>query len=536
MNARTERTAQAAGLLRALLTVVAVAGVLALTGGGQPEPTPAAAATALSPKFGVHGSIPAGSGDPDVTPSLQELGAGWVRLNYDMDGILPDFARFLDAGVNIVITFQNRDPQNVADPGDLITFPQGGFPYVDRTAYQNRIRDALTPLLPYLSSGRQVYAQFENEVGPFNTYWHAGLNAYLPQLSAGYEAVHALSPSIPVVTYGIASGVMELIVYDPANAGDQIQWLTTLFTTGQYDVVDLHFYHCPSSIPAKVQAVLSLMPAAKPWISTENGGPDTRCLSTPDFSEEIEAEQVPVRLQSCADSGGSVCLWFSFFDMVNTSPPFDTLGLLERPSVPGGEPRKKPAYWAFQAYVADSDGDGIPNDTDTDDDNDGAVDGADLAECGGDPLSTARRPERIDPPFAGVDDDGDGQIDESLPSGASAFDCDGDGYAGTAEAHVFPTAQGDQDPCGTDAWPADLTDAGGFSANKVNISDLASYVGAPRYLNTNVGTNPGDVRYDVVPGSTFGNHINIVDLQSVAFVTAPMLGGARMFNGPACPW
>ncbi len=294
-------------------------------------------------------------------PSLQELGAGWVRLNYNMDGSLPDFTRFLDAGVNVVITFINRDPQNVANPQDLITFSQGGFPYVNRTAYQNRIRDVLTPLLGYLPSGRQIDAQIENEIGPFNTYWHADLNAYLPQLSAGYEAVHALTRSIPVATYGIGSGVMELMVYDPGNATDQVRWLTTVFSTGQYDVVDMHFYHCPSSIPAKVQAVVSLLPAPKPWISTENGGPDTRCASTPNFTEEIEAEQVPVRLQACADNGGSVCLWFSFFDMVNTPPPFDTLGLLERPAVPGGEPRKKAAYWAFQAYIVGSDGDGVPD-------------------------------------------------------------------------------------------------------------------------------------------------------------------------------
>lgn len=268
-----------------------------------------------------------------------------------MDGDRPDFARFLDAGINVIVTFSNRDPQNVADPGDLIAFRRAGFPYVDKAAYQDRVREALTPLLPYLSSGRRIYAQFENEVGLFNTYWQGDLNAYLTQLSAAYEAVHALSPSIPVVTYGIASGFTERIVSDPGKAADVIQWLTTLLANGQYDAVDLHFYHCPSSIGAKVQAVLSLMPTAKPWISTENGGPDTRCSSTPKFTEELQAEQVPVRLQACADNGGSVCLWFSFFDLVNESPPFDTLGLLKRPAYPGGEPRKKPAYWAFQAYV-----------------------------------------------------------------------------------------------------------------------------------------------------------------------------------------
>ena len=126
-----------------------------------------------------------------------------------------------------------------------------------------------------------------------------------------------------------------------------------------------------------------------------------------------------------------------------------------------------------------------------------------------------------------LDSDGDG-----TGNGADSDD-DNDGYTDTVEAQV---GTGSLDPCGTDGWPADLTDGGGFSANKVNISDLASFVGVPRYLNTNVGTNPGDARWDVVPGSTFGNHINIVDMQSVAFGAAPMLGGVRMFNGPSCPW
>ncbi len=173
---------------------------------------------------------------------------------------------------------------------------------------------------------------------------------------------------------------------------------------------------------------------------------------------------------------------------------------------------------------------------DNDDDNDKVFD-VDEPPCGGTNFDASRRPERLDPPFAATDDDGDTLIDEALPPGSAAYDCDGDGYAGSAEAHVFGASAGqDQDACGMDAWPADLTAAGGFSLNKVNISDIASYVGVPRYLNTNVGTNAGDVRWDVVPGSTFGNHINIVDLQSIAFGTAPMLGGVRMFNGPPCPW
>ncbi len=179
---------------------------------------------------------------------------------------------------------------------------------------------------------------------------------------------------------------------------------------------------------------------------------------------------------------------------------------------------------------------------DPNDDNDPVEDVAEQ-NCGSDPMDAGKKPERVD--LSG-DEDGDGQFNEALPPGAEAYDCDGDGYKGSAEASVYNgSTVADQDPCGTGAappggtpigWPADTTAAGGFSANKVNISDLAAYVGVPRYYNTNVGTNPGDYRLDIVPGSTFGMHINIVDLQSIAFGAPPMLGGVRMFNGPPCPW
>ncbi len=184
----------------------------------------------------------------------------------------------------------------------------------------------------------------------------------------------------------------------------------------------------------------------------------------------------------------------------------------------------------------ESDADGIPNDVEV--------------ACGSNPNNTSSIPERIDGVYAGTDNDLDTLIDEALPPGAAGFDCDRDGYTGTSEAHVFtPSTQGDQDPCGTSnvpltappspiGWPADTAAAGGFSANKVNISDLAVYVGVPRYLNTNVGAHPGDIRLDVVPGpgGPLSTDINIVDLANILNQAPPMLGNVRAFNGPSCPF
>jgi glucose/arabinose dehydrogenase len=173
---------------------------------------------------------------------------------------------------------------------------------------------------------------------------------------------------------------------------------------------------------------------------------------------------------------------------------------------------------------------------DSDDDNDGVADVAE-PDCGGNPTNPNVRPERTDDSFAGKDDDGDTLVDEALPPAATGLDCDGDGYKGSAEDHVFsPAARGDQDACGSSRWPADLVGSG-LSANKLTIQDIGSYVVPIRYINTDVGTHAGDVRWDVVPGTTFGDFdINVADLASVSMVYPPMYGMTRAFNGRICPW
>jgi len=178
---------------------------------------------------------------------------------------------------------------------------------------------------------------------------------------------------------------------------------------------------------------------------------------------------------------------------------------------------------------ADCDGDGVGD--------------VDEQNCGGDHLNPLIRPERIDDIFAGVDDDADTQIDEPLPAGSAAYDCDGDHYTGTQEAHVFSGApQRNQDACGADAWPADIVDGPGpaFALNRVQLPDLSSYILPIRKLNTSPGDTDFDVRWDLAPGATFPfpKHINLGDLQRMAiFTLPPMFGGVtRAFNGPVCPW
>ena len=110
---------------------------------------------------------------------------------------------------------------------------------------------------------------------------------------------------------------------------------------------------------------------------------------------------------------------------------------------------------------------------DADDDGDLALD-EDESACGGDPLNASIRPERLDGAFGGTDDDNDGETDEALPSGSVGFDCDSDGFTGSAEIFVGTEPQAgcaetdtaDDEP-GPDAWPVDSNDD-----QVVNMSDV----------------------------------------------------------------
>jgi hypothetical protein len=193
---------------------------------------------------------------------------------------------------------------------------------------------------------------------------------------------------------------------------------------------------------------------------------------------------------------------------------------------------------AGDACDSDIDGDGVANGSDSEADGD-KLPNATETTCGSDPLNSSRRPERLDNVFAGVDDDGDGQVDEALPAGATSADCDGDGYTGSAENHVFaPSTNRDQDACGTNAWPPDLVSGGvPNSTDRLTLGDVTSYVApSPRKLNTDPGEPGYNVRWDIVPGAgIFADAINLNDLASLTTVVPPMLG-VRAFGGPTCPW
>jgi hypothetical protein len=195
----------------------------------------------------------------------------------------------------------------------------------------------------------------------------------------------------------------------------------------------------------------------------------------------------------------------------------------------------------FEVVEYDSDGDGTDDVVET--------------ACGSDPNDEDSIPERVDGAFALTDDDLDGEgTTEALPGSAAGFDCDGDGYPGGStglpdeEDRIFstssPATQRDQDPCGNDGWPSELFDGAG-SENKIDLQDVTSYVtGTPPLKFESVKGGPSyDERWNLFNGTGSVDEINLQDI--VALVSGPsrggrdkppMLGGARAFDGPECPW
>ena len=113
-------------------------------------------------------------------------------------------------------------------------------------------------------------------------------------------------------------------------------------------------------------------------------------------------------------------------------------------------------------------------------------------------------------------------------------DNDGDGYSNRTEAQV---GTGSNDPCGWNGWPSDLVSSG-VSLNALTIEDAASFVAPVRRLGTSPGEPDYSARWDLVPGSSVGAHINVQDLAALFSGPTgypPMLGGQRAF-GEGCPW
>ena len=116
-------------------------------------------------------------------------------------------------------------------------------------------------------------------------------------------------------------------------------------------------------------------------------------------------------------------------------------------------------------------------------------------------------------------------------------DDDNDGFTDDAEALTIGTNAGY--PCGGNSWPADLWDLPPFSANKITVQDITSFIAPVRRLGTSAGVNDPNfsARWDLAPGNgVFLTTINVQDLSILVTLHPPMLNGARALNGPVCPY
>jgi hypothetical protein len=121
------------------------------------------------------------------------------------------------------------------------------------------------------------------------------------------------------------------------------------------------------------------------------------------------------------------------------------------------------------------------------------------------------------------------------PAYGTCEDYDGDGFRDVVEAQNIGTSATAE--CGTSGWPLDLV-GGGASQHQVTLSDIGSFFAPIARFNTDVGSAPGNQRWDLMPGSASGPDINVQDIGALlAGPTSmpPMLGGAAAFNGPSCP-
>jgi hypothetical protein len=119
----------------------------------------------------------------------------------------------------------------------------------------------------------------------------------------------------------------------------------------------------------------------------------------------------------------------------------------------------------------------------------------------------------------------------------STTDSDEDGYTDQNELLFIGT--GTNDPCGNNGWPSDLfaSTPDGFQFNTLNVQDLTTFIAPVRRMNTSPTDAAFDVRWDLLPGTTFGEQINVSDLAATISGTTgypPMFSGQRAF-GRECP-
>ena len=181
----------------------------------------------------------------------------------------------------------------------------------------------------------------------------------------------------------------------------------------------------------------------------------------------------------------------------------------------------------------DIDGDAILNGSDTEADGDGLINTLETAAAPT-PCTARASPSASTAPISAWTTTATRRSTKRSPAAPSTSTATATATRARAENHVSsylpgsPT-NGDQKRCQeydttfpnsaphirpSKRWPSDVA-SGFFSGNKINVQDLSSFTNPVRYLGQDVGTDPGDVRFDLIPGSTVGADIGITDLAAL---------------------
>jgi hypothetical protein len=305
--------------------------------------------------FGIF-SFPAQ--DPRAWEALEELGVGWVRLQFRMGEEAPQpYARVLREGYGLWLTLYHRDPSNVPDPDLLARSERGGFPPENPGRYQALVRETLEPLVETLreagkSPAHWLVIQLGNETLPSDVipdqparFWHGTSEEYLKTLALTYEAVKAVDPDIPIALSGIFSESMEAILayeagVDP-KAAPVARWNERLLREGMADWADIHLYHRIESIPAKVAWVQARWDG--PLAATELGGPDQAVTSA--YSETIHAADLRERLRTALRAGVGRLFWVTLMEQPAFGARYNPMALIT------ADGQRRQAFGVYQEII-----------------------------------------------------------------------------------------------------------------------------------------------------------------------------------------
>lgn len=255
--------------------------------------------------IGLHipGEIPSNSASiENRIRDMKDLKSDWIRIDVTLEDILKydknksykALDNYLDKLVkeNISVIVQIRGYYR----GKHYLLKNGMTEGIDLKKFINRY--------PFVK-----YWQLENEIMS-SKFWEGSLDDYTVLLKEFYHTVKSTGEDKFIILAGISSNFLESSI----GLNKKIDYdfsLEKYFkkNAGYYDIVDLHLYHDPATIPAKISLVRKLN--IKPIISTEIGGPDIRSRDVKNMKEDEYYSEIYNRIYNCYKSGLPLVLWHS---------------------------------------------------------------------------------------------------------------------------------------------------------------------------------------------------------------------------------